>query len=114
MRSLCVVDRDRCTSHLCALSALLTGIVAPHTCALSLSQERFHVTLSSLLCLGTWAENALSSSTVSSKRSPEELERQWQLVLATQSSERLLDIRALFDAQDTDGSGNIGADEIEK
>ena len=81
-------------------------------------EGRFRVTLSSLASLCTAIESALTeaSGDVAArvpKRTAAEVETAWEHLLATQPPERLLDVRALFEAQDTDASGSIGFDEIE-
>lgn len=79
--------------------------------------ERFHTTLASLAALCDWVDQSLddySCSTALSlpRRTRADVEAAWEALLVSTPPERLLDVRALFEAQDVDASGAIGIDEV--
>ena len=86
-------------------------------------EGRFLTTLASLASLSAAIETAMvaepnvgeaatAATAHTPARSAAEVARIWDHLVATQPPERLLDVRALFEAQDADGSGTIGLDEV--
>ena len=77
--------------------------------------ERFRVTLASLGALCTWADEVLDASTMQlPRRTQTDVDEAWARLVATTPPERLLDVRALFEAQDEDDSGTIGLEEVHR
>ena len=85
--------------------------------------ERFRMTVASLARLCACIEAVLAEAegrvggpsdgrAAGGNAHPAGVEASWERLLATQPPERLLDVRALFDAKDVDGSGAIGVDEV--
>ena len=78
---------------------------------------RFLVMLASLARLCEWVELALEAGdrdgTLGPRRTEEQVEADWQALLATTSPWTLLDVRALFESVDDDASGTLEIDEVE-
>lgn len=80
--------------------------------------DRFQSTLASLGSLCEWIEPAVHAADDASARATlptrteREVEAVWDHLLATKRPEKLLDVRALFEAADKDASGSIGLDEV--
>lgn len=81
-------------------------------------EERFQNTLASLGSLCAWIESAVHASDDATaaralpRRTQQEVDEVWTALLSSHAPERLLDVRALFEAADNDGSGTIGIEEV--
>jgi len=116
-----------CYNWVTSVEALRRGSVVEGVVRVQRS-ERFRSTLFSLASLADWIESALSGHASMMapglraggapvmqevrRRTDAEVQARWEVLLETEATDRLLDVRAMFDSQDIDSSGSIGIDEL--